>query len=159
MIEKIISGGQTGADQAALDMAIELGFEHGGWIPRGRKTENGLLPDKYKLQEMPTTSYPKRTEQNILDSDGTLIICHGKLTGGSSLTRKLAKKHDRPWLHLDMDKLSVCDASKTTTSWIDRNGIQVLNVAGSRASKDLGIYKATMEILRTVLDSQGRQYA
>ena len=159
MIEKIISGGQTGADQAALDMAIELGFEHGGWIPKGRKTENGLLPDKYKLQEMPTTSYPKRTEKNILDSNGTLILSHGKLTGGSALTRKLAKKHGRPWLHLDLDKLSVSDASKKTASWIDRNGIQVLNVAGSRASKDLGIYKATMEILRTVLDSQGRQYA
>ena len=159
MIEKIISGGQTGADQAALDVAIELGFEHGGWIPRGRKTENGLLPDKYKLQEMSTASYPKRTEQNILDSDSTLIISHGKLTGGSALTRKMAKKHGRPWLHLDMDKLSVSDASKTTASWIERNGIQILNVAGARGTKDPTIYNATMEILKTVLDSPGRQYA
>jgi len=97
--------------------------------------------------------YPPRTEKNILDSDGTLIITHGKLTGGSALTRKLAKKHDRPWIHLDMDKLSISDASKTTASWIDRNNVQVLNVAGSRASKEPEIYKITVEILKTILTS------
>ncbi len=85
MLKKIISGGQTGADQAALDAAIKLGIPHGGWIPKGRSTENGKLPDKYKLKEMPTKSYPNRTEQNVIDSDGTLIITHGKLTGGSNL--------------------------------------------------------------------------
>ena len=79
MIKKIISGGQTGADQAALDVAIESGIPHGGWIPKGRKTENGRLPDKYQLKEMATSSYPKRTEQNIIDSHGTLIISNGKL--------------------------------------------------------------------------------
>ena len=153
MIEKIISGGQTGVDQAALDVAIALGIPHGGWIPKGRKTEDGILPDKYQLKEMPTASYPPRTEKNILDSDGTLIICHGKLTGGSALTRKMAKKHDRPWLHLDMDKLSISDASKTTALWIAQNNVQVLNVAGSRASKDPEIYKTTVEILKTALTS------
>ena len=110
MIKKIISGGQTGVDQAALDVAIDLGIPHGGWIPKGRKTEDGILPAKYQLQEMPTSSYPKRTEKNVLNSGGTLIICHGKLTGGSALTRKMAKKHDRPWLHADMDVLSIPDA-------------------------------------------------
>lgn len=89
MIEKIISGGQTGADRAGLDVAIELGIPHGGWIPKGRKTEEGPLPAKYKLKEMRTTSYPKRTEKNILDSDGTVIFTFGKLTGGSELTRRL----------------------------------------------------------------------
>ena len=103
---KIISGGQTGADRAALDVAIELGVPHGGWIPKGRLTEEGSLPAKYQLKEMPTASYPKRTEQNILDSDGTLIVSHGNLAGGSALTRKLAKKHQRPWLHIDPRKAS-----------------------------------------------------
>ena len=98
MVKKIISGGQTGADRAALDVAMELGIEHGGWIPKGRKTENGRLPNKYQLKEMPTASYSKRTEQNIIDSHGTLIISHGKLTGGSALTRRLAKKHKKPCL-------------------------------------------------------------
>jgi len=86
MLQKIISGGQTGADRAALDFAIGFDIPHGGWIPKGRKTEDGVLPDKYKLKEMPTASYPKRTEKNVLDSDGTLILSHGKLTGGSALT-------------------------------------------------------------------------
>ena len=93
MIRRIISGGQTGADRAALDVAIKLDMPHGGWIPKGRKTEDGILPRKYHMQEMPTASYPKRTERNILDSDGTLILSRGKLTGGSALTRRLAKKH------------------------------------------------------------------
>ncbi len=92
MIKKIISGGQTGADRAALDVALKLGISHGGWIPKGRKAEDGPLPDKYQLREMPTGSYPKRTEQNVLDSDGTLIIARGKLTGGSDLTRKMTLK-------------------------------------------------------------------
>ena len=96
MLRKIISGGQTGADRAALDAAIELGIPHGGWIPKGRLTEDGPLPDRYQLVEMPTASYPKRTEQNVIDSDGTLIVTHGKLTGGSALTQKLARSMDAP---------------------------------------------------------------
>lgn len=100
MITKIISGGQTGADQAALDFAIENDILHGGWIPKGRKTEDGVLSEKYRLEEMPTASYPKRTEKNILDSDGTIIFSCGKLTGGSALTWKLAKQHDKPWVRL-----------------------------------------------------------
>ena len=118
MIEKIISGGQTGVDQAALDVAIELNIPHGGWIPKGRKTEDGILPDKYQLKEMSTASYPKRSEQNILDSNGTLIISHGKLTGGSALTRRLAKKHKKPWLHIDLSKISALIASEEIINWL-----------------------------------------
>ena len=104
MIRKIISGGQTGADQAALDAAIKLGIPHGGWIPKGRLTENGPLPDKYKLVEMPGTAYVLRTEQNVIDSNGTLIISHGHLSDGSDYTRKMAIKNHRPWLHIDLNK-------------------------------------------------------
>jgi len=82
MLSKIISGGQTGADQAALDAAIALGILHGGWIPKGRLTEAGPLPDKYALTEMPTKDYLARTRQNVLDSDGTVIFSHGDRTGG-----------------------------------------------------------------------------
>lgn len=151
MIEKIISGGQTGADRAALDIAIKLNITHGGWIPKGRKTEDGVLPNKYQLKEMPTPSYPKRTEKNILESDGTLIVSHGKLTGGSALTRKLAKKHGRPWVHIDMNKISIQDAVNTIRSWIDRNNVQVLNVAGPRASKNPEIYDKVIEVLEATL--------
>ena len=151
MIEKIISGGQTGADRAALDVAIELNIPHGGCIPKGRKTEDGILPDKYQLKEMPTASYPKRTEKNILDSDGTLIISHGKLTGGSALTEKLAKKYGRPCLHVDVNKTNGFRAASIFISWIIQHGIEVLNVAGPRASKDPEIYQNTKDILKTVL--------
>ena len=95
MITRIISGGQTGADRAALDVAIKLSIPHGGWIPKGRKTEDGTLPEQYQLQEMTTASYPKRTEQNVIDSDGTLIIARGKLTGGTDLTRQMTLKHKK----------------------------------------------------------------
>lgn len=150
MIKKIISGGQTGADQAALDVAIMLDIPHGGWIPKGRKTEKGRLPDKYKLKEMPTSSYPKRTEQNILDSDGTLIISHGKLTGGSALTQNLSNKHNRPCIHIDLNQTIEFEAVVEISAWIMENNIEVLNVAGPRESEDRQIYKSTMGILKNV---------
>ena len=151
MIEKIVSGGQTGADQAALDAAIKLGISHGGWIPKGRITEEGTLPDKYHLQEMPSGSYEKRTEQNVLDSDGTVIISRGKLTGGSALTQKLAKKHIRPCLHIDLNKLPAFLASSHISTWVKENNIKILNVAGPRASKDPLIYRDTFYIIEGVI--------
>ena len=151
MIKKIISGGQTGADQAALDAAIKYGFPHGGWIPKGRKTEDGILPDKYKLKEMPTGSYQKRTEQNVIDSDGTVIISHGKLTGGSKLTQKIAKKHDQPCLHIDLNETPAFITASTINSWIIENKIEVLNIAGPRASKDPKIYKDTSYIVEGII--------
>ena len=152
MLTKIISGGQTGADQAALDFAIKHSIPHGGWIPNeSEKQRTGILPDKYHLAEMPTASYPKRTEKNILDSDGTLIFSRGTLTGGSALTRKLAKQHDKPWVHVDLDKATAREAAQMITEWIEDNGIQTLNVAGPRASKDPGIHDFVVGILENVL--------
>jgi hypothetical protein len=150
MIRKIISGGQTGAARAALDAAIKLGIPHGGWIPKGRITEEGPLPDKYQMQEMPTDSYPKRTEQNVIDSDGTLIISHGSLTGGSAYTRKMAMKNGKPWFHADLNKLPTFQAGKLIEGWILKNGIETLNVAGPRASKDPQIYRLVTVILELV---------
>jgi hypothetical protein len=150
VIEKIISGGQTGADQGALDFAIKAGIEHGGWIPKGRITENGPLAGKYRLKEMPDTSYARRTKKNVLSADGTLIISHGELTGGSALTRMLAITHKHLWLHVNMDQMSVTEAADAIRVWIDANRIAVLNVAGSRASHDGKIYAVTMKILEAV---------
>lgn len=150
MLKKIISGGQTGADQAALDVAIKLGIPHGGWIPKGRITEVGILDNKYKLQEMETINYNKRTEQNVIDSDGTLIISHGRLTGGSDYTREMAILNHRPWLHIDLNKTGAFQAAQKIKSWITENEIEILNVAGPRASKDPAIYDATVDIIETV---------
>ena len=111
MLDKIVSGGQTGADRAALDFAIKHKIPHGGWVPKGRLAEDGPIPSKYKLTEMPTDNYKERTEQNVIDSDGTLIISHGKLTGGSAYTGKMAKKHSRPYFHVDLKEIDVLSSS------------------------------------------------
>jgi hypothetical protein len=149
MIRMIISGGQTGADQAALDVAIRFGIPHGGWIAKGRKNENGRLPDKYQLKEMPAGSRASHAEQNLLDSDGTLIVSHGNLTGGSEFVRKLAMHHQRPWLHIDLSRTIAFKAARKLRLWIRSHEIEVLNVAGPRASKAPGIYRDTVEILET----------
>lgn len=151
MIKKIISGGQTGADQGALDSAIKYNFPYGGWIPKGRLTENGPLPDEYRLKEMPTKNYPDRTEKNVLASDGTVIITHGKLTGGSALTKKLAEKHNRQFLHINLNETPAFLAASEINAWINENNIEILNVAGSRASKDPKIYEDTTYIIQGVI--------
>jgi hypothetical protein len=151
MIERILSSGQTGVDQAALDVALELDIPHGGWIEKGRKTENGILPERYKLKEMATSDHYKPVEQNIIGSDGILIISHGKLKNGSALTLKLAKKHHRPWLHIDLNEINAFEAAKTVNSWIVQYKIKILNVAGPQVSEDPNIYKATKKILRAVI--------
>ena len=151
MLKKIISGGQTGADRAALDFAIKRKIPHGGWVPKGRITEDGLLPKKYKLTEMPTESYHERTEQNVIDSDGTLIVSHGPLTGGSEYTQAMAEKHHRPFLHIDLNQQDVLPASVEVLSWLDEHNINTLNVAGPRASKDPKIYEAVKDILEAIL--------
>ena len=149
MIDKIISGGQTGVDQAALDVAIKLGIPYGGAIPKGRKTENGVLPQKYIMQEMPTSNYADRTEKNVIDSDGTLIISRGWLSDGSEYTRKMAMKHHRPWLHIDLSKSAKFHAATSIVSWIVQNRVRILNVAGPRASKDPEIYLDALNVIES----------
>ena len=147
MIEKIISGGQTGADRAALDAAIEIGIPHGGWVPKGRLAENGVVPTSYHLTEIPTDSYAVRTEQNVVGSDGTLILSHGPLSGGSALTQDLAQKHERPCLHIDLNRIPAFKAAAMIAAWVVRHPIKTLNVAGPRASNDPDIYQKTKDIL------------
>ncbi|OQY50380.1 MAG: hypothetical protein B6240_01695 [Desulfobacteraceae bacterium 4572_87] len=147
MVRKIVSGGQTGADRAALDFALEWNLSHGGWIPKGRRAEDGILPQKYRLKEMNSTDYARRTEQNVIDSDATLIFSHGKLTGGSLLTQKMALKHGRPKLHMDLLKTNSISAPQSIHAWIKNQSIGVLNVAGPRQSQDKRIYRATFNIL------------
>lgn len=150
MITKIVSGGQTGADRAALDFAIDNDIPHGGWVPRGRLAEDGMIPDRYHVSETSAPAYAERTEKNVVDADGTLILSHGPLAGGSELTFKLAARHGRPCLHMDLNTVDEFNAAFEIMHWIRRHGIGILNVAGSRASKDPDIYHATFNILETV---------
>ncbi|MEJ2723100.1 MAG: putative molybdenum carrier protein [Deltaproteobacteria bacterium] len=152
MIEKIVSGGQTGADRAALDVAIQLGIPHGGWISKGRRTEEGRLPDQYHLLETTTIDYSQRTELNVADSDGTLILSHGHLEEGSALTQELARKHRRSCLHIDLKEIDETKACEIIHTWLDARQIKVLNVAGPRASRDPKIYEATRRILKGVIE-------
>src|SRR5210317_338297 len=147
MLKKMISGGQTGADRAALDFALKFNIPNGGWIPKGRIAEDGPLPDKYQLQEMPTASYPARTERNVIDSDGTLIFSRGKPTGGTDYTRKMVLRHQRQLLHIDLNQKTSYDAAYRILSWIQFYHINILNVAGPRASKEPAIYNDVFKIL------------
>lgn len=147
---KIISGGQTGADRAALDAAIERGIPHGGWLPRGRKAEDGPVPKRYALQELASPKYRDRTRKNILDSDGTLIVSFGPLTGGSALTEALAIRHDRPCLHLNMNLITPSRAASALEQWLEKFEISTLNVAGPRASGEPRIYDTVKELLVSV---------
>lgn len=152
MLKKIISGGQTGVDRAALDAAIRLGIPHGGWLPKGRLTEDGPLALRYQLQEMPTEDYAARTEKNVVEADGTLIISRGRPTGGTDTTRRMALKHGRQLLHIDLALgQRAADAGSLIASWIEMNRIETLNVAGPRASNDPSIYADTITILTHVL--------
>lgn len=147
---KIVSGGQTGADRAALDAAIALGMEYGGWLPLGRKTETGPLPASYRLKELDSPRYRERTEQNVIDSDATLICSFGPLTGGSALTEALAVKHDRPCLHIDFELISQEQAAAAIQRWLQKHAIGTLNVAGPRSSGEPRIYDAVFSLMHKV---------
>jgi hypothetical protein len=151
VLTKIVSGGQTGADRAALDTAIKFNVPHGGWITKGRKTESGPLSDFYNLQEMNTRDYPARTRQNILDSDGTVVIARGALTGGSALTYAFATKADRWVCKINLLEQDIFEAALTLHAFIVEQDIRVLNVAGPRASNDPDIYYDVKAIVSAVL--------
>lgn len=154
-IQKIVSGGQTGADRAALDAAIERGVPHGGWIPQGRRAEDGRISDSYAaLREANSGDYAVRTELNVRDSDGTIIVSHGPLTGGSKLTQELCRKNRKPCLHIDLDKLDEDAALSKLKLWLDSNGVRVLNVAGPRASGDPAIYGAVKRLFCSALGAR-----
>jgi hypothetical protein len=145
---RIVSGGQTGADRAALDWAIARGIPHGGWCPRGRKAEDGEIPRRYRLKETPSESYLERTEWNVRDSDGTVILSlTTTLTGGSRRTAELAGQYGKPWLHLAQDE-DRGDAGERLLRFVREHDIRILNVAGPRASTE----PAVGEFVRAILD-------
>ena len=147
MLKKIISGGQTGADQAVLDIVIKLGLPHGGWIPKGRITEARPLPDKYKLKEMPTDSYSECIEQNVKDSKGTLIISYGKLTGDLNYAREMTLKHKRQLLGIDLNQTIQFKAASLVNDWVQLRHIDVLYVIGPNASVNPDAWKHTANIV------------
>lgn len=150
-VAKIVSGGQTGVDRAALDVALELGLPCGGWCPLGRRAEDGPIAAEYPLRETPKEKYRQRTRWNVRDSDGTLILAVGELQGGTELTRKLAEQMQKPRQIVDLGATADVAA---VADWISEHRIQVLNVAGPRESTQPGIYRQAAEFLRSLLDKQ-----
>ena len=148
----IVSGGQTGVDRAALEVAIALNLKHGGWCPRGRLAEDGRIPKRYRLRETKSAEYPVRTEQNVIDSDGTLILYRDRLFGGTELTRRFALKHQKPCCLVDLGR---GHDTSCVRQWIADHSIAVLNVAGPRESSSPGIGRDVHDYLRSVLSEEG----
>lgn len=157
---KVVSGGQTGVDRAALDAAIELGIPYGGWLVHGRKTEEGPLPERCAgMQELSTSNYRRRTEQNVIDSDITIAICRGTPEGGTKRTIDYAKKHMRNCYIHDLAGLDGCDVAALWLRGVmgmiwdeaeDPSPI-VINFAGPRASKDPAIYADAKRVIQSIL--------
>lgn len=150
-LRKIISGGQTGADRAAWDAAIDAGIATSGFVPGGRQAEDGTIPAQYPgLTETGGSDPAERTRMNVTGSDATLLFSHGPPTGGSRLTAEFAAEYDKPLLHIDLAAVPLEDGSKRIIDWIEANEIGVLNVAGPRASEDPRVYQAVREFLNEV---------
>lgn len=148
----IISGGQTGADRAALDFAIAHGLPHDGWCPRGRMAEDGPLPLQYRLRETPSRKYAQRTEWNIRDSDATVVFstCR-EVSGGTALTLAFARRLGKPLLHLFRDDLDT--AATKLRSFVFQNRVQKLNIAGPRASQEPEIAAFVFAVLESAIQA------
>ena len=148
-LEQVVSGGQTGVDRAALDVALEMGLTCGGWCPKGRRAEDGSIPAKYPLRESPTTNYAERTALNVKDSQGTLILTRGSLRGGTALTKTFAERYHRPCLVVDLRDAT----TQLIQGWLVENSVRVLNVAGPRESSQPGIACQAAAFLRSLFGS------
>lgn len=146
-IQKIVSGGQTGVDRAALDAARAAGVPTGGWCPRGRRAEDGAIDARYPLQETPSSEYAQRTTWNVRDSDGTVVLHAGQIEGGTAFTIAVARERGKPLL-----QANITNADPTPVrAWLRTHAIDVLNVAGPRESEAPGIYTAARSFLDPLL--------
>jgi hypothetical protein len=146
--ERIVSGGQTGVDRAALDVALELGLPCGGWCPKGRRAEDGPIPERYPLREATSGNYPRRTALNVRDSDGTLVLTAGEPDRGTALTVRLAERYRRPCLILDLSRGPEPGAVRR---WAEASRVRVVNVAGPRESSRPGIHDQAARFLRALM--------
>jgi len=150
---KIISGGQTGVDRAALDAAPRHGIESGGWCPTGRLDESGRIPDRYPVKELENGGSTKRTLQNVKDSDGTIIIYPGKLSGGTEQTLHFCVEQRRPHELIDASNISTEKAAQLIADFVCENNIEILNVAGPRQSEWPEGYGYAAQVLDIFLNS------
>ncbi len=148
MLRRIISGGQTGVDRGALDAALEVGLACGGWCPKGRRAQDGPIPLRYPVRETPAPLYAQRTDWNVRDSDGTLILVAGPMGRGTALTKRLALLRGKPLLTLD---LRLEPKPEIVCEWVRKKAVSTLNVAGPREHQSPGIQGRAMKFVREVL--------
>ncbi|BBB32982.1 conserved hypothetical protein [Thermotomaculum hydrothermale] len=152
MLKRIVSGGQTGVDRAAVDVAIDCNFSYGGYIPQGRLAEDGKIPLTYsEFKELDSKDYSARTKKNIEHSDGTVIIHNGKMGNGTRLTIDYAEKTGKPILIIDLSKTDIQNAKLLLKRFVEQNSIEVLSVAGPRQSISPEIYNLTYNLIKSFL--------
>jgi hypothetical protein len=147
----IMSGGQTGVDRGALDAALEFGAPCGGWCPKGRRAEDGVIPLHYPLRETVSSGYDERTKWNVIKSDGTLVIFSGRLTIGTALTITICNFYKKPIFMVDVSGVDLGAVADDIVGFIKVNNIEKLNVAGTRHSKSPGIYSDAKLLVLDVL--------
>lgn len=153
MLRSVITGGQTGVDRGALDAALSLDFPCGGWCPKGREAEDGAIPERYPLRELANGGYRERTVQNVLDSDGTLIIYYGTLSGGTEQTQLHCIRRQKPYKLIDAREISIQRAKELGLEFIQAHSVSVLNVAGPRESGWRGAAHFAEHVVRGVIQS------
>jgi len=153
--KSVISGGQTGVDRAALDFAIAENYAHGGWCPKGRKAEDGPIPERYRLIETESENYRQRTRRNVIDSDGTLILNLGELADGTLETQRIALREGKPYFVVALGDDAWESQFSGVRAWLGQHSINRLNVAGPRESKRPGVYRLARNFLSGLTRARG----
>ena len=149
MIRKIVSSARTGVELAGLDVAVKLGLEYGGWAPRGMRNDNGLIPAKYGLMEASAVGFQFAMQQNIIDSDGTLLVTRGRKSDEMRYAAQAALRHQRQLLHADLSQHSAFEAASLISSWASLHHIRIVFITGPSAAQDSAIYRQVRKILET----------
>ena len=157
MIKKIISGGQPGVERAALDAAIKLNIPHSGWAYKTRRTDEGILPDKYGVKESVDVSFTDRIEKNVLDSDATAILTHGSLTMGLKIVKDYAEKHNRSYLHVDLNENPLNLASALLRKWMINNQLEAIYFTGSKSTGGPNINQEVIQIIEGICRMESEQ--
>ncbi len=150
MIRKVISGGQAGVERAALDAALKFMIDCGGWIPEWRAREDEALLKRYRMAVLEGANYVQATERNITEGDGVMVVTRGEVSGSAALHLRLAERHSRPILVVDVERTAAFEAARRAESWIREHGIRVLTVAGSAPGGDADIYDTASGIFEVL---------